>query len=889
MAESKSLAHRVILTPWDKAPVEYNETLGLLNRALHRLDVLDFTVGEVTVRAGLPPQLKEDGNPLSGEEITCVTKYLGTVVQDIKNYTGQLEGAMRARAKLVEEIDSARKASLLVVGSKRLSFEAAETSRAAYDAQARSLEEKLTAKRWFEQVCQIMIASKRSVYYQAGSLELVYRGAIPSGGLSNEFVALLLKWEAFLPQHEPQWTKTVERVIHHAPVEAWNEHAGVVAPYKGPKKPRYGSPDAFWARLWGVWQSVMKKSERKAAPALTVPTAAGPQEVVAVVKTSARPAWGKAAPSVPESVAKKPAPPKAGPAKPSPPPAPGVKIQVVGGAQPEGWTLVKSKRGGTPPPVPSLPQRGSWSAKKWTSVTLQNFDEFLKSPYWKAMVKNEIGQEGEDFFVSLARARLANGIPFDSSSEVRGVVDLLIKPPTFAEGEGDDDGVELKESDTDVADRSRWLARDPTQIEPSVCTLAEAIQLACAHSMTLEEFDQACKGSGDLQWDPAIALEAKWRGEESATRTRPEILCDFWEALSVMPDFKTWLSARSPSDQTVVLDELAENLHDERINLSVRLPVDSAHRHFLPPRAQSAPPAAPAGEPSSPPAKRRKRKSKKTPPPPPADPEVQAPQEPAAPAPGGNVPSVAPGPLGVNKAKGVPLAKKYGLKQAEFDACRAALGLQPQVPPRQTGVDGKVERNPNFIPTPHWIVEGFALYGGADFLAEVRAGRVVAANYGDFKRTKQIAARPAKKVKGPSGEERELYGRLMAEWTAYRLAHKGVPVVSNPNTPEQTAMLELVKSLRSRIPRGMQNFLPKLGRAPPKKKERKPGKGRGRGPYKGREKKAESAPPALGAPAAPAAPAPAPAAPGGLGDLLAVLNPVIDLLGRLAAVLRPVA
>jgi hypothetical protein len=242
-------------------------------------------------------------------------------------------------------------------------------------------------------------------------------------------------------------------------------------------------------------------------------------------------------------------------------------------------------------------------------------------------------------------------------------------------------------------------------------------------------------------------------------------------------------------------------------------------------------------------------------------------------------------PLGINKNK-VPLAKRLGFTAEQVNALRAAALLPPMESPSVFDANGKViGRNPNFIATPHWLLEGFQLFG-APFEADVKSKVVTNHNYGLYKQ--QHAPHTAKKGKGPSAEARALYSSLIAEWTAYRKAHAGVPVVSNPNTDDQKAALDVYRSIKSRMPQNMRAFLPKLGKAPPKKKEKPASEAKGKGRRgRGRGRQGPNLAPAAPAPAAPATPAPSAPMGDAMAALMAVLTPFMGLMKEMAAIVRP--
>jgi hypothetical protein len=203
--------------------------------------------------------------------------------------------------------------------------------------------------------------------------------------------------------------------------------------------------------------------------------------------------------------------------------------------------------------------------------------------------------------------------------------------------------------------------------------------------------------------------------------------------------------------------------------------------------------------------------------------------------------------------------------------------------------EGKKE---HLVPTPHWAVEGLALFG-EPFLALIKSGHVTAKSYVGYKR---------EKVSEPKKAEAAAYSRLITEWATAKVTFKGVPLVKNAKTEKEKSFLSEYQSLRDRLAKipGKRNFLPKLGEARKQRKGQRPPQGGQQGQPSGKKfywkkgKKVWINNPAS-QPAAPNAPAPvaAPPAPstsdmGGLDSLVRALKPFIEILGSLVNAVRPI-
>jgi hypothetical protein len=239
-------------------------------------------------------------------------------------------------------------------------------------------------------------------------------------------------------------------------------------------------------------------------------------------------------------------------------------------------------------------------------------------------------------------------------------------------------------------------------------------------------------------------------------------------------------------------------------------------------------------------------------------------------------------PLKVNAAVGVARWKRLGLTPEQMSRLRGVLGL-----PLPT--EGKKE---HLVPTPHWAVEGLALFG-EPFLTLIKSGHVTAKSYVGYKR---------EKVSEPKKAEAAAYSRLITEWATAKATFKGVPLVKNAKTEKEKSFLSEYQSLRDRLAKipSKRNFLPKLGEARKQKKGQRPPQGGQKDQpsskkfYWKKGKKVWINNPAP-QPAAPNAPAPAAAPPapstsdmGGLDSLVRALKPFIEILGSLVNAVRPI-
>jgi len=161
----------------------------------------------------------------------------------------------------------------------------------------------------------------------------------------------------------------------------------------------------------------------------------------------------------------------------------------------------------------------------------------------------------------------------------------------------------------------------------------------------------------------------------------------------------------------------------------------------------------------------------------------------------------------------------FGLSPEKVNELRSMIGLGAMEPP----LLANKQPNPAFVPTPHWVVEGYSLFK-EKFLQALEKGAVTKQSYSAWKGT--LAPSKGTTKQSQTADARRKYADLQVRWAAFKASHKGVPLVANPNTTPQKEYLEFWRKTKTEIPRGFPNFLPKLGKTPPQKKSKTPQKGK---------------------------------------------------------------